>query len=108
MQLALQEFLEIGTGRYSLYPTFFQNPDPKNLNCSFNADATYSWKHQHFSLPYAYSSIGNLPLVSVSLLLQYLLQSCSRGGGGARWGVRYEDAPLHATLQCLVLIRNFL
>ena len=26
MQLALrQEFLEIGTGRYSFYPTFFQN-----------------------------------------------------------------------------------
>jgi hypothetical protein len=39
------------------------------------------------------------------------LQICSRQQcvvSGPRWGVRYEDAPLQAPLQCLALTRTFL
>ena len=37
MQLALRlEFLEIGTGRYSFHPTFFQNPTPRTSTVHSN------------------------------------------------------------------------
>ena len=39
MQLAVRsEFLEIGTGRYSFYPTFFQNLTPRTATVHSNAD----------------------------------------------------------------------
>jgi hypothetical protein len=39
MQLAVrQEILEIGTGQYSFYPTFFQNLTPRTATVHSNAD----------------------------------------------------------------------
>jgi len=52
LQIAVrQDFLEIGTGLYSFYPTFFQNLTPRTATVHSNAEPKKSNIYYYFEFP---------------------------------------------------------